>query len=69
MNNPGVYGNTNNFINDNEMVCLSLNMNSLRKDSQKEKNDSLCNFVTQSSAELVAMQEVNLNWDKLPERE
>ena len=29
------------------------------------KNDSLRNFLIQSSAEMIVLQEVNLNWDKL----
>ena len=50
-------------------MCLSLNINGLRKDSWREKNDSLHNFLTQSLAEIIALQEVNLNWDKLPVKE
>ena len=48
------------------MVCLSLNMKGLKKNLQKEKNEALYNFLYQSNTKMITLQEINLNWDKLP---
>ena len=50
---------------EDKLACISLNVNSLRKDIQKEKHDSLRNFLHQMNSYIVGLQEVNLYWDKL----
>ena len=47
------------------MIYLSLNVNGLIKESWKEKNGSLYKFLSYTLAEIIRLQEVNLNQDKL----
>ena len=54
---------------EDEIVCVGLNVNGLRKDMWKEKNNSLRNFLHQRGANLVALQEINLHWNKLDSSE
>ena len=48
----------------NKIVYFSLNINRLWKDKWKEKNDNLQNFVCQIGAEIIALQEININLNK-----
>ena len=41
---------------ENKMVYVSLNVNGLQKDKQKEKNNTLRNFLYQIGAEMIALQ-------------
>ena len=50
---------------ENKIVCISLNINGLQKDKWKEKNDTLCKFLCQIGAEIIALQEININWKKV----
>ena len=46
---------------DRKLVCLSLNANRLRCKDQKIKDNSLCNLLLNYKADLISLQEINLN--------
>ena len=64
-----VYGDDWREKEEDEIVCVGLNVNGLKKDMWKEKNDSLRNFMYQMKSDIIALQEVNLRWDMLPNNE
>ena len=54
---------------EDEIMCISLNINGLSKDMSKEKHDTLQNFLHRMESDIVGLQEINLNWDKLKFKE
>ena len=51
----GVYGDEWIGKEEDELICICLNVNRLRKDMWKEKNDSLCNFLYQMNSDIIGL--------------
>ena len=69
MDEDDVYGDEWVRKEEDELVCVCLNVNGLSKDIWKEKNDSLRNFMHHMKSDVIVLQEVNLRWDILPHNE
>ena len=52
--------------NEEEIMVVSMNINSLKIKSWKAKNDMLRDFLLQLQADIIALQETNMNWTKIP---
>ena len=50
---------------EEEITVISANINSLRMEEWKAKNDVLREFFVQSEADIIALQETNVNWTKV----
>ena len=46
---------------DNEIIVVSLNINSLQTESWRAKNDLVRDFILKSEVDIIALQEVNIN--------
>ena len=49
--------------NDGSILCLSLNVNGLKLEKWKAKNDRLQQFLKMYNFDIMGLQETNLNWD------
>ena len=51
------------FLEDknNEITCISLNIKRLKIENWKAKNAILRDFILQSKADLIGLQEININ--------
>ena len=66
--NNYVYGDTldlNRDANDGSILCLSLNVNGLKQNHWKAKNDRLRQFLKGYNFDIMGFQETNLNWDQV----
>ena len=61
----GIYRDQLKKVADNDVICLSLNINGLQVERWKIKNDLLRNLLVSSKANIVGLQKVNLNWSKI----
>jgi len=55
------YGDHFNLNKDNELTTISLNINSLRTKSWQAKNDMVRDFILESNADVIIIQEININ--------
>ena len=63
-----IYGDeleTNRDIYDDSVLCLSLNVNGLKHEHWKAKNDRLRQFLKKYEFDIMGLQETNLNWNKV----
>ena len=50
---------------NNIIICISLNIKGLKVDKWKAKNEILQDFLLQSKVDLIRLQEININWNKV----
>ena len=50
---------------NNELLCILLNVKDLKVKNQKAKNNILRHFILQSKADLMDLQEININQNKV----
>ena len=49
---------------EDKIICISLNMRGLKVEVWGIKNDILRNVLIQSNADIMGLQECNINWSK-----
>ena len=63
---PMTYGDTLNPVKEQSSIrIMSLNINGLKQDKWQAKNDQLKNFLRTYDFDVMAFQEVNVNWSRL----
>ena len=50
---------------DDSLLCLSLNLNGLKQEQWKVKNEQLRKYLKNYEFDIMGFQEVNLNWGKV----
>ena len=66
--NTYMYGDNLNMdrdVNDDSVLCLSLNVNGLQKSNWKVKNERVRNLLKNYEFDIMSLQEINLNWGKV----
>ena len=54
---------------EDEITVVLVNINGLRVKGQHAKNDLVYNFILGTEADIIALQEVNINWNLVPWRD
>ena len=61
----GIAGEDWTYEEEDELVIVGLNSNGLKTESWQQKNDAIRDFLLQAKADLIAVQEANVNWNKV----